>query len=151
MGGGRSVNAYGYGQVDITMILGNKEKDQKKSIRKKVLYAPKVATNLFSSRVAASKDKILQFGHTLCWIKDDKVQVVARGGLVGNLYRLDCKVDKPENQASVANENGTKLDLWHQRMAHLNVGQMKIIRTHHKIEGNHHKIGHTWNWQVKFL
>jgi hypothetical protein len=28
LGDGRSVNAYGYGQVDITMILGNKEKDQ---------------------------------------------------------------------------------------------------------------------------
>ena len=38
LGDGRSVNAYGYGQVDIIMILGNKEKDQRKSILTKVLY-----------------------------------------------------------------------------------------------------------------
>ena len=57
-----------------------------------------------------------------CWVIDsgasqhmtaNRELVVARGLLVGSLYRLDCKVDKPENQASVANENGTKLDLWH--------------------------------------
>ena len=123
MGDGCS-NAYGYGQVDITLILGNKEKDQKKSILTKVLYVPKLAANLFSAHAAAT---MLQFGHTRCWIKDEKGQVVARGHLVRNLYRLDCKVDKPENQASVANENCTKLDLWHQKMAHLNVGQMKTM------------------------
>ena len=127
LGDGRSVNAYGYGQVDITMILGNKAKDQQKSILTKVLYVPKLATNLFSARVAASKGKVVQFGHTLCWIKDSKGQVVARGRIVGNMYRLDCKVDKPDNQATIANETGTKLDLWHQRMAHLNVGQMKTM------------------------
>ena len=127
LGDGRSVNAYGYGQVDITMILGNKEKDQRKSILTKVLYVPKLATNLFSARAAASKGKVVQFGHTLCWIKDSKGQVVARGRLVGNMYRLDCKVDKHGNQASIANETGAKLDLWHQRMAHLNAGQMKIM------------------------
>ena len=71
MGDGRSDNAYGYGQVDITMILGNKEKDQKKSILTIVRYVPKLATNLFSP-CSSIKDKVLQFGHTLCWIKDDK-------------------------------------------------------------------------------
>jgi hypothetical protein len=30
LGDGCSVNAYGDGQVDVTMILGNKEKDQRK-------------------------------------------------------------------------------------------------------------------------
>ena len=107
------------------MILGNKEKDQQKSILTKVLYVPKLATNLFSARAAASKGKVVQFGHTLCWIKNSGGQVVARGRLVRNMYHLDCKVSKPGNEASVANGTGTKLDLWHQRMAHLNVGRMK--------------------------
>ena len=135
LGDGRSVNAYGYGQVNITMILGNKEKDQQKSILTKVLYVPKLATNLFSARAAASKDKVVQFGHTLCWIKDTKGRVVARGRLVGNMYRLDCKVNEPGNQASVANETVSKLDLWHQRMAHLNVGQMKTMVSKELITG----------------
>ena len=74
---------------------------------------PKLATNLFSAHAAASKGKVAQFGHTLCWIKDAKGQVVARGPLVGNLYRFDFKVDKPENQVLVTNETGSKVDLWH--------------------------------------
>ena len=43
------------------------------------------------------------------------------------MYLLDCTVDKQGNRASIANETGAKLDLWHQRMAHLNAGQMKIM------------------------
>ena len=76
LGDGRSVSAYGYGPVNITMILGNKEKDQKKSILTKVLCVPKLATNLFSAQAAASKGKVVQFGHTLCWIKNSGGQVV---------------------------------------------------------------------------
>ena len=38
LGDDGSVDAYGYGQVDLTMILGNKEKDQKKSILTRLLY-----------------------------------------------------------------------------------------------------------------
>jgi hypothetical protein len=64
-----------YGQVDITMILGNKEKEQRKSILTKVLYVPKLATNLFSAHAATSKGKVVQFAHTLCWIKDSKGQM----------------------------------------------------------------------------
>ena len=55
LGDGRFVNAYGYRQADITMILGNKEKDQRKSILTKVIYVPKLATNPFSVRGATSR------------------------------------------------------------------------------------------------
>ena len=115
VGDGRFVNAYGYGQVDFTMIVRNKVKYQQKSNLPKVLYVPKLAKNLFSARSAASKGKVVQFGLTLCRIKNS------------NMYRLNCKVDKPGNQASVANETATKLNPWYQRMAHLNYGQMKTM------------------------
>lgn len=49
------------------------------------------------------------------------------------MYRLDCK---PGNQASVDNETATKLDLWDQRMAHLNVGQMKAMASKELIKGS---------------
>ena len=49
------------------------------------------------------------------------------------MYRLDCK---PGNQASVDNETATKLDLWNQRMAHLNVGQMKAMASKELIKGS---------------
>ena len=135
LGDGRSVFAYGSGQVNITMILGKREKDQQKSVLTKVLYVPKLAINLFSARAAALKGKVVQFGHTLCWIKDSKGKVVARGQLVGNIYRLDCKVSQSESQASFVNETGNKMDLWHQRMAHLNVGQMKTMASKELVTG----------------
>ena len=109
LGDGRYVNAYGYGKVDITMILGEKAKDQQKPILTKVLYVPKLATNLFSARAEASKGKVVQFGHTLCWILcwtpsielRGKSLIVARDRLVGNTDLRDCKVDKPDNHASI--------------------------------------------------
>ncbi|CAB3989710.1 Retrovirus-related Pol poly from transposon TNT 1-94 [Paramuricea clavata] len=66
-------------------------------------------------------------GHTLCWIKDSQEKVVARGRLVGNMYRLDCRVERQEKQVSVAERSSDKLNLWHHRMAHLDAGQTKTM------------------------
>ena len=90
LGDGRSVHAFGTGEICITMLLGPKAKDKRKSTMTKVLYVPKLAANLFSARAAAMKKNVVQFGHTLCWIKDSQGKVVARGRLVGNMYRLDA-------------------------------------------------------------
>ena len=97
------------------MLLGPKEKDERKSTMIKVLYVPKLAANLFSARAAAMKEKVVQFGHTLCWIKDSQGNVVARGRLLGNMYRLNCGVERKEKQVSVAERSSDKLNLWHQR------------------------------------
>ena len=118
-GDDRSVNAYGDGQVDITTILGNRERPTEINSDKGPLCSK------VNRLLVPSMGKVVQFGHTLCWIKNSGGQAVACGRLVVNMYRLDCNVDKPGNQASVANETGAKLDLWHQRMAHLNVSQIK--------------------------
>ena len=63
---GRSVDTLGAGEIRITMLL--KEKDERKSTMIKVLYVPKLAVNLFGARATAMKGKVVQFGHTLCWI-----------------------------------------------------------------------------------
>ena len=94
----RSQNQLFSGMVDLCMLLGRvkymllgpKTKDKRKSTMTKVLYVPKLAANLLSARAAAMKENVVQFGHTLCWIKDSQGKVVARGRLVGNMYRLDA-------------------------------------------------------------
>ena len=134
LGDGRSVHAFGTGEICITMLLGPKRNDERKSTMTKVLYVPKLAANLFSARAAAMKEKVVQFGHTLCWIKDSQGKVVARGRLVGNMYRLDCRIERQE-QASVAERSSDKLNLWHQRMAHLNAGQMKTMVSREMVTG----------------
>ena len=74
-GDGRSVHALGTGEICITILLGTKEKDQRKSTMTKVLHVPMLAANLFSDRAAVMKGKVVQFGHTLCWIKDSQGKV----------------------------------------------------------------------------
>ena len=64
--------AVGTGEICITMFLGSKKKDKRKSTMTKVLYVLKLAANLFSACAAAIKEKMVQFGHTLYWIKDSE-------------------------------------------------------------------------------
>ena len=51
------------------------------------------------------------------------------------MYRLDCRVERQENQASVAERSSDKLNLWHQQMAHLNAGQMKTMVSREMVTG----------------
>ncbi|CAB4028189.1 Hypothetical predicted protein [Paramuricea clavata] len=90
-GDGRSVHALGTGEICITILLGPKEKDKRKSTMTKVLYVPMLAANLFSDRAAAMKGKVVQFIHTLCSIKDSQGKGVVKGRLVGNMHCLDCR------------------------------------------------------------
>ncbi len=100
LGDGRSVDALGAGEIRITMLLGPKEKDERKSTMTKVLYVPKLAANLFSARATAMKGKVVQFGHTLCWIKDSQGKLVARGRLVGNMaWIAELKDNKIKHQS----------------------------------------------------
>ena len=66
------MHALGTGEICATMLLGPKKKDERKSTMTKVLYVPMLAANLFSARAAAMKGKVVQLGHTLCWIKDSR-------------------------------------------------------------------------------
>ena len=72
LGDGRSVLDLGTGEICVTMLLGPKKKDERKSTMTEVLCVPKLAANLFTARAAAMKGKVVQFGHTLCWIKDSR-------------------------------------------------------------------------------
>ena len=110
------------GELCITLLLGAKEKDERKSTITNVLYVPKLAANLFSTRATAMK---VQFGHTLCWKKDSRGKLVARGRLVGNMY----------HEVPVAEGLSSKLNLWHQRMAHLNTSHMKTTVSREIVTG----------------
>jgi hypothetical protein len=81
------------------------------------------------------KGKVVQFGHTLCWIKHSQGTVVARGHHVGNMHRLDCRVERQQKQVSVAERSSDKLNTWQQRMAHLNAGQMKTMVSREMVTG----------------
>ena len=129
------------------MLLGPKKKDERKSTMTKVLCVLKLAANLFSAHVAAMKGKVVQLGHTLCWIKDSRGKVVARGRLVVNMYRLNCRIETEGKQVSVAAGSSNKLNLWQQRMAHLNADHMKTMFSNEI--SNRYRYG--WNRKTGLL
>ena len=75
LGDGRSVDALGAGEIHITVLLGPKEKDERKSTTTNVLYVPKLAANLFSARATAMKGKVVQFGHNFAGLRTLKVSL----------------------------------------------------------------------------
>ena len=91
-----------------------------------MLYVPKLACNLFSVRAAASKGNIVRFGHSKCWIRDQAGKLRGMGSLVDKLYQLDCEPVISECASTVC-EEGNDLDLWHQRLGHLNGQQLSDI------------------------
>ena len=95
-----------------------------------VLYVPKLAGNLFSVRAAAQKELVLSFGHKYCWIRNKKRQLVGIGTTKGTLYRLSCEVCYPPResaQTARAQECDRELQLWHQRLAHVNYQQLRQL------------------------
>jgi len=91
-----------------------------------ILYVPELAGNLFSLKAAVSKNNIIQFRNSRCWIRGASGRVFGMASLNDKLYRLNCSLVSQE-QACVASEQRRKLNLWHERFGHLNKQQLKEI------------------------
>ena len=122
LGGDRTVDAIGVGNVHVKMKL--KVGEPKKCVIYRVLYVPKLACNLFSVRAAVSKGNSVKFSKSKCWIQNPSGDLYGTGLLVGKLYQLDCEPISAEH-ASVALKKQSDLDLWHQRLGHLNAQHLK--------------------------
>ena len=91
LGDGHTVEANGSGQVKISVEITHGR--QMKTRMGGILYAPKLACNLFSIRAVTQKGLIVQFGHSYCWIKNSTGKVVGKGKLVNRMYLLNCKTE----------------------------------------------------------
>ena len=123
LGDGRSVQAFGSGQIRLKVIL----EDGRKFINATmcdVLYVPKLNCNLFSVRAAVSNDNTVRFNDDGCYICSNEQSLCGIGYLTGKLYLLCCNVYIAD-KGLLANDKLPKLDLWHQRLGHLNVKQLK--------------------------
>ena len=92
-----------------------------------VLYVPKLTSNLFSVHSAALKGNVVSFGHKNCWIRNRKRELIGTGSPLGKLYKLNCKVLKSSvEKAKIAgaSKERSMIDLWHQRLARVNVKQI---------------------------
>ena len=121
LGDGRTVEAFGSGIIPIYMLLDNSRKQ--KSTFYDVLYVPKLTTNLFSVRAASKKGKIIKFDIDSCKIYDQSNNLCATGKMLGKLYQLNCQ----SVESTLVSINGGKMDLWHQRLGHLNEKQLETM------------------------
>ena len=94
-----------------------------------VLYIPKLTNNLFSVHAATFKGNTISFKHKDCGIRNKNRKVIGTGSSLGKLYKLDCEVHQlPAESATIAEEpvqSTSKIDLWHQRLAHVTVKQLR--------------------------
>ena len=84
-----------------------------------MLLVPKLACSLFSIRAATSHGHSVKFSKTKCWIRNPKGKLCAIGTLKDKLYHLEC-TSRPAEQTSLASVAVRQIDLWHQRLVHLN-------------------------------
>ena len=128
LGDGRTVSALGSGKVKVVLQLYHNKKVA--GWMTDVLYVPKLTSNLFSVNGATLKGNVISFGHKYCWIRNKKRKLIGTGSPMGKLYMLNCEVlNSPADKATVAGETegSSKIDLWHQRLAHVNVKQLQQL------------------------
>ena len=124
LGDGHILEAMGTGKVEIETMVGRNT--SKLNTMHDVLFVPDMKVNLFSVRAAASKNIIIQFGHSRCWLKNRVRKVVATGTLTNKLYYLDtCNT----HQATLA------CNLWHQRLGHASEQTIQTAFSNGLVEG----------------
>ena len=128
VGDGRTVEALGAGNVQLTMTF--KVSDPKCVTMYNVLFVPKLAGNLFSVGAAAEKGNYVQFTAERCYIRGNKGTLHGMGDRKADgLYMLNCTANLGHKAAVAANGGSgpSDVDLWHQRLGHLNMTQLKQI------------------------
>ena len=122
---GRVVEAVGVGTIRLNMLF--KVSNSKSSVMHDVLHVPKLSCNLFSVRAAAKGGNTVKFDQSKCWIRGPKGTLQGMGSLSGKLYQLKCEVMTGKENAPMMSEDLPKVDLWHQRLGHLNRQQLNTL------------------------
>ena len=125
LGDGRVVEAVGAGTIQLNMLF--KVSNSKRATMYDVLHVPKLSCNLFSVRSAAKRGNTVKFSQSKCWVRGPKGTLQGMGFLVGKLYHLKCDVITHEENASMASEDVSEVDLWHQQLGHLNRQQLNTL------------------------
>ena len=124
VGDGRTVEAVGIGKVQLEMKF--KVSDSKVITMHDVLFVPKLASNLFSVGAAVGNGNMMQFRDDRCYIRSQSGSLHGIGlRKKDGLYQLNCKTIVPDKASVAASEKPSDLDLWHQRLGHINLGQLK--------------------------
>jgi hypothetical protein len=119
--GGTKLFAHGQGSIDIfTTVSGVR----KKVTIKNVLFVPNLGASLISITAATSNGMAVIFsGEKVIFSRLNKIEMT--GSRVDKLYLMDIEVhtehqNNQEETAYVADPKKSTIEIWHQRLAHLN-------------------------------
>ena len=118
---GRTISALDSGKVKVVSQLYHNKKVA--GWMTYVLYVPKLTSNLFSGNAATLKGNVISFGHKYCWIRNKKKKLICTGSPMGKLYMLNCEIPTVAEET----QSSATIDLWHQRLAHVNVKQLQQL------------------------
>ena len=92
----------------------------RRSVMYGVLYVPHMTRNLFSVSTATQKGNEITFSDTECHIRNQDDKLCGRASLDDKMY-----VRRLHTEQVPMCEQKTEMDLWHRKLGHLNVQQMK--------------------------
>lgn len=109
---------------DISINISQHNKIQVRN----VLYVPGLAVNLLSVSMITKYGYRVSFSEKGCNIEDTTGKLLCSATLINKLYILDTNVSNKESAHLVSNKvNPNDINLWHLRMAHLNVSALKKL------------------------
>lgn len=91
-----------------------------------VLHVPKLSANLLSVSQIVSRGFEVIFDINGCRILDSERNMVATGRHINNMFKLNAS--ESGSCFSARGGKGSQLELWHQRMGHLNVSDLAKLR-----------------------
>ena len=91
-----------------------------------VLYVPDLTTNLFSVKAVTQKGFKVLFEGEACQIKNNQGDLLGQGSVEGKLFKLNCEPCEI-HAAAIAENNVSEVDVWHQRLGHVNDHTLKKI------------------------
>lgn len=110
----------GAGEINVNLAQGG-------TIQlKNVLYVPGLAANLISVSSITKSGYKVQFSEKGCNVSDIKGNIICSATLRNKLYALDMDWSKEET-VHLASNNLSDINLWHLRMAHLNVSDIQKL------------------------
>lgn len=132
VGNGDKALVMGKGTVHLSILVNSASKACELY---NVLYAPDLDYNLVSISSLDKKGFTTTFSNARCRIEHDG-RILATGSMFNNLYKLDMDPCHTVNPSALVTHT---LDLWHQRLAHVDHNSIKTMASTGAVKGVHLK------------
>lgn len=130
--GGTKLFAHGIGDIEVTRSIDGKIQTGRIT---DVLFVPKLTVNLISIACITELGFEVTFKNNTAQVRRGS-EVVMIGTRVGKtLYQLDISASTNADRCLIASSSNANLQVWHQRLAHIDIHVVKKMATSDHIDG----------------